>query len=313
MIQKAKAALLAMQRYSWEQGTAMQAFLEAGDMDMVIPMAFEAVYRSISDGRVAQIGESPAVTDPCSAGEGILEAYRVTQDETLKKGLENLLHWAIEEAPRSKKGVVYHVDNAPEIWADSMYMLPPFLAAAGEYEESLKQIYGYLDVLMDPETHLIHHMWDEGRKEFIRKDFWGTGGGWTIAGIARVIDALPEDYADDKKKLVEINKAILDAMLVYMREDGLFHDVLDEPSAFVETNCSQMLAYTIYRGVKSGWLSDDYLEAANKMRAAANAMVDTYGRVKGACGAPTFDKSGESPEANAFYILMETAARKCEE
>ena len=30
-VARAKIALLAMQRHSWEQGTAMQAFLEQGD------------------------------------------------------------------------------------------------------------------------------------------------------------------------------------------------------------------------------------------------------------------------------------------
>lgn len=311
MNSKVKIALLAMQRYSWEQGTAMQAFLEEGDMDVVIPMAYEAVYRSIPDGRTAQMGDSSAVTDPCATGEAILEAYRATGDEVLKDGLDRLVAWALHKAPRSKDGVVYHVVDEPEFWSDSFYMLPPFLAAVGEYEESLKQIYGYLDALMDPGTHLISHRWNEGKQEFIRQDFWSTGNGWTLAGIARVIDALPDSHADEKNKLIGLATAILDSVLSYMREDGLFYDVLDDPSTFVETNCSQMTAYTIYRGVRSGWLPEKYLDAANKMRAAAKRKTDTYGRVHGACGAPHFDKPGDSPEANAFAILMDTAAEKC--
>lgn len=307
---KEKIALLAMQRYSWEQGTAMQAFLEAGDMDVVIPMAYEAVYRSIPDGRTAQMGDSASVTDPCSTGEAILEAYRITGDEALKNGLEKLKNWALYTAPRSEKGIVYHVMDAPEFWSDSFYMLPPFLAAIEEYEESLKQIYGYLDALMDPETHLISHRWDEGKQEFIRQAFWSTGNGWALAGLARVIDVLPDSYGSEKKKLIDITVKILDSMLPYMREDGLFYDVLDDSTTFVETNCAQMTAYTIYRGIKSGWLSESYLDTANKMRSAAKKKTDKYGRVHGACGAPYFDKSGESPEANAFAILMDTAAEK---
>lgn len=308
---KVKIALLAMQRYSWEQGTAMQAFLEAGDMEVVIPMAYEAVYRGIPDGRAAQMGDSQAVTDPCATGEGILEAYRATKDETLKEGLDRLVRWALKDAPRSEKGIVYHLVNEPEFWSDSLYMLPPFLAAVGEYDESLKQIYGYLEALMDPETHLISHRWNEEKREFIRKAFWSTGNGWTLAGIARVIDALPDSYREEKRRLADTGKSILDSMLPYMRPDGLFYDVLDDPTSFVETNCSQMTAYTIYRAVKSGWLSEAYLDAANKMRAAAKKKTDQYGRVHGACGAPTFDKSGDSPEANAFAVLMEAAAEKC--
>ncbi|MDO4523427.1 MAG: glycoside hydrolase family 88 protein [Eubacteriales bacterium] len=311
MISKEKIALLAMQRYSWEQGTAMQAFLEAGDMDIVIPMAYEAVYRCASDGRVAQMGNDVAATDPCSTGEAILAAYQKTGDKTLEEGLERLTDWALSKAPRSEQGIVYHLIEEPEFWSDSFYMLPPFLAAIGEYEESLKQIYGYLDALMDEKTHLISHRWNEKDKKFIRKAFWGTGNGWALAGIARVIDALPDTYGDKKDKLVGIAGTILDSVLGYLREDGLFHDVLDDPSSFIETNCSQMAAYTIYRGVASGWLSDQYLDKANKMRNAAAGKTDIYGRVHDVCGAPYFESSGDSPEANAFAVLMNAAAEKC--
>lgn len=311
MNSKTKIALLAMQRYSWEQGTAMQAFLEAGDMDIVVPMAQEAVYRGIADGRTAQIGDNLAVTDPCSTGEGILEAYRATRDATLKEGLDKLKKWILQDAPRSKKGIVYHLTNEPEFWADSMYMLPPFLAAIGEYDECLKQIYGYLDALLDPQKHLVRHRWNEEKQIFINPAFWGGGNGWTLAGLARVIDLLPESYAEEKQKLIEIEKQILEEILPYLRPDGMFYDILDSDQSFAEINCSQMTAYTIYKGVGSGWLSKEYLNFADKMRAAANEKVDQYGRVQEACGAPTFDKSGAAPEANAFYILMETAAEKC--
>ena len=50
-VEKAARALLAMQRHSWEQGVAMQAFLEMGDMETVTAMAFESINRSLEDGR----------------------------------------------------------------------------------------------------------------------------------------------------------------------------------------------------------------------------------------------------------------------
>ena len=92
-----------------------------------------------------------------------------------------------------------------------------------------------------------------------------------------------------------------------MRPDGLFHDVVDDTNTFVETNLSQMLAYSIYKGVKSGWLKDSYLKSADKMRAGAHSKVDEYGVVQGACGSPLFDRSGTSTEAQAFLLMMEAA------
>ena len=61
-VEKAARALLAMQRHSWEQGVAMQAFLEMGDMETVTAMAFESINRSLEDGRAAVIGVTDGVT-----------------------------------------------------------------------------------------------------------------------------------------------------------------------------------------------------------------------------------------------------------
>lgn len=87
---RATIALLATQRHNWEHGTAMQAFLEAGRMDLVIPMAREAVYRQLPDGRPAGMEPLDGVVDPCACGEGILRAWQETGDKTLEKGLQAL-------------------------------------------------------------------------------------------------------------------------------------------------------------------------------------------------------------------------------
>lgn len=68
-----------------------------------------------------------------------------------------------------------------------------------------------------------------------------------------------------------------------------------------------MIAYGIFRGVKSGWISSNYLEKAEKMRKAAHAKVDELGFVQGACGAPWFDSPGRATESQAFFLLMEAA------
>jgi hypothetical protein len=56
MIEKVKRALLTMQRYSWEQGVAAQAFLELGETDTVVLMAKEAALRQREDGRLGVLG-----------------------------------------------------------------------------------------------------------------------------------------------------------------------------------------------------------------------------------------------------------------
>lgn len=107
----------------------------------------------------------------------------------------------------------------------------------------------------------------------------------------------------------EYLKSMLNGCLRYQHEDGFFHDILDDPTSFVETNAGQMFAYAIYRGVKSGYLNRTYLCYADKARAAAHSMVDELGFVRGVCGMPRFQAPGVAPEGQAFFILMEAAAR----
>lgn len=306
-------ALLAMQRHSWEQGVAMQAFLEMGDMETVTAMAFEAINRSLADGRAAVMGASTGVTDHCSVGEGLIRACEYTGNPFLCEGRKRLLHWALNGAPRSAEGIIYHLNITEEFWSDSFYMCPPYFAAEGLYDEALKQWNGYWDALFDKGTKLLCHKWDNRAGKYSRREHWGTGHGWTLASIPRMLEHLPaERYERERKKLIERGIVLLEALIPYMSPEGYFHDIVDAPESFVETNLSQMTAYFIYRGIHGGWLADSYKLYADKMRQAANAKIDQLGFIADVCGAPGFDKPGYSPEGQAFYILMETAAKRCE-
>ena len=106
-------------------------------------------------------------------------------------------------------------------------------------------------------------------------------------------------------------REVLDGCLAHRRADALFHNIVDAPDSFVETNLSQMLAYTIYRGIQAGWLQQSYLAAADEMRAAARRKVDEYGYVQDVCGATNFNKPGRATEGQAFFLRMEAAHRDC--
>ena len=306
MTDRVKRALLAMQRYNWEQGVTAQAFLEAGDTDVAIALAIEGANRQNTDGRCCHLGDSTAVTDPCAVGEALIFAYEQTDDPFLCTARDKLLHWALHDAPRNQQGVVYHFLHGQLIWVDSMYMLPPFLARAGAYDEAMRQMDGYWDVLYNEDNGLLSHQWSDAEHRFLRKDAWAVGNGWAMAGMARVIAMLPEEHPG-RRRLISRVKQLIDAALPHQMEDGAFHDVLNDPSTFREVNFAQMLAYTIYRGVQGGWLDAALLPYAEKARAAALAEVDAYGLVRNVCGAPSFDKPGVAPEGQAFHVLMEAA------
>jgi len=306
-VQKVKQALLTMQRAAWEQGVAAQAFLEWGDSDIVVLMAHDAVVRQFEDGRLAMLGTDHAVTDPAANGEPLLYAAQITQNPMYRDAAQRMLDYLLHHAPKTARGVLHHITNQPQVWIDSMYMAPPFLAVAGQPREAVRQIDGMRDLLWDREKRLFSHIWDDGQQQFARKDHWGVGNGWAAAGMTRVIRALPEEMAEERARLIGYVREVLDGCLVYQRPDGLFHDIVDDPESFIETNLAQMLAYTIYRGIQEGWLEASYREAADRMRSAARAKVDEYGLVQDVCGSPTFLLPGTASEGQAFFLLMEIA------
>ncbi|MFC2137328.1 glycoside hydrolase family 88 protein [Bacteroidota bacterium] len=306
-IEKVKRAMLCMQRNAWEQGVASHALIDLNEEELTNLFAKEAILWQHKDGRLGVLYGDETSTDPASNGEAVLISAELFKDESMKIAGEKMLNYLINKAPKTNDGILYHRKDSKQLWIDSMYMAPPFLAIAGKYKEAVFQIQGIRKILFNSNDKLYSHIWDDDKKQFIRKEYWGSGNGWTAAGITRTLKYLPVDFSSEKEELIYYLQEIIDSCLTYIRDDGLFHDIVNDSNSFIETNLSQMLAYSIYIGIKNSWLNNSYYEFAEKMRAAANKKVDEFGYVKGVCGAPYFDKPGISVEGQAFYLLMEAA------
>jgi unsaturated rhamnogalacturonyl hydrolase len=309
LIEKVKNAMLCMQRASWEQGVAMQGLIEIGDTLCAVNMAREAVLRRKPDGRLSMVGSDWNVSDPASNGPGVLFAYRVTGDESYRKAAEAQYRYLLLPSSRTPKGFIRHNSATMQIWSDNAFMAFPFLAMMGDIREAVRQIEGMRESLWDKDARLFRHIWDEEKKKFDDRSHWGGGNGWNAAAMAQVIDLLPDGQEADRRRVAGYAKELIDECLARMRPDGFFYDKIDEAN-FVETNLGQMLAYTIYRGVRAGWLDKSYLQAADRMREAARSKIDRHGYIRGASGSPSFDRPGTSTECQAFFLMMEGARRK---
>jgi len=310
VVEKARNAMLAMQRASWEQGTAIQAMIECADFDMLRLLVNEALLRQTPDGRTCMLGSNNNVTDPVAAGYGILKCHELFGDEKYQQAADRLYNYCKNIAPRNDSGVVYHVNNSREIWSDSLYMLPPFLAAYGDYDECLKQIRGYRACLWNADQKLYAHRWSDDQNSFINAKFWGGGNGWAAASFSIIYELLPADQQAYKTEIVTYLTELLDGLQTTVRPDGLFNDFVGEPDSFVETNLSQMAAFAIFKSVKTGAIDTKYLEFARKMKEGALSKVDEYGYVQGAAGSPFFNSPGTSTEAQAFLLMMLAAEQK---
>jgi rhamnogalacturonyl hydrolase YesR len=308
-VEKVKTAMLCMQRYSWEQGTAMQGMLEIGDTSSLLIMAREAIQRESPDGRLSMVGSEMNIADPGVNGPGVLAAYNITGEEKYLNAARALHTYLRRPEARNSFGVIYHNNKSDVIFSDNMFMVAPFLALMGDYDGALFQIEGIRDLLWNEEAKLFHHIGIQETGEFKDPSFWGGGNGWCAAAMAQVIDILPEERNSERQKLIGYCQDLLDGCLVHQLPSGLLYDKITEPN-FEESTLPAMLAYAIYTGLRSGWLDTSYQEPADKMRLAVYAQVDGFGLVQNASKAPRFNTPGTSPEGQAFFLMMEGAYRK---
>ena len=311
--ERAARSMLAMQRYSWEQGVCAQALYEAGRKELWIPMAYDAVKRQAADGRLGLAGSDAAVSDPASNGEVCLRAYEETGQSLYLVSARKMLEYLEIRAPRTKDGIICHnlisFDDhysAFQLWIDGLYMVPPFLAAAGNIPEAVKQIRGYIRWLFDEESGLFFHIVDTADGRFVRKKRWATGNGWALMGLARVIESAKalrqESLITD---LPAFLRRLLKSMLRYQLPDGRFHDILDEPESFTDGTSAMMMAAVVFRGVLHGYIDPSCSEAAEAAYQTVSEKVDQFGLVREVCGCPDFTAEGTSAEAQAAFIMAD--------
>lgn len=316
-IEKVTRAMLCMERYPWEQGEASQALLELGDYENAYLMAHDAVLRQSLDGRlgttfyrdhVAMFGDTTTVTDAVNNGQAVLYFAEKNGDESFMEAARKQIDFLKNTAPRAKNGAISHVLDHPQVWVDSIHHCPPFLAQMGEYDEAVHQIKAMRDLVYDPETKLMYHVWDDVEEKYVNPDFWGIGMGLALMGMVKTVHYLKDEKQKDEIKAYA--RELLDALLQYQDESGMFHNIVNDPDTFLEADLSQEVACAIYSGIYQGWIPQSYQQQADHMRKMAQGCVDEHGFVRNVCGTPTFAELSVSVEAQAMFLQMEASAIK---
>lgn len=319
VIEKIKQALLCMQRLAWEQGVSMRAFFEQGDLELGILHAKEAVHRQVDDGRMALAGETISSPDPGANGIPVLWAYNLTKDPAFLDSARKMAQYYLEAAPRTSDGILthftygYYDGDKPltaVIMVDGIYHLAPFLAATGHPDMAMKQIRGFKKLLYNETDHVYHQQWDTRLHDFRRKAYWGGGNGWVVCALAWTYELLPAAMQAEKEELKQHMEELVAGMLSFQRSDGHFYDVLDDPNTPTELTSGLMLAFSLYEAVRCGMLDDSYLPHADQILALAFDNVDEYGILHGVADAPTFERIGTSPEAQAFLLMADAAQKR---
>lgn len=167
-------------------------------------------------------------------------------------------------------------------WIDDVWMINSLQVQA--YRITGKLIYleraametdAYLKKLQQP-NGLFHH----GENAPF---FWGRGNGWVASGLAELLSVLPEENTY-YISILDGYKKMMNALLKYQSEDGMWRQLIDNGEAWKETSSTAMFGYAITVGVKLGILpEDEFKKAYEKAWDSLTEYINEDGKVTEVC------------------------------
>ena len=229
--------------------------------------------------------------DRIAVGQMYLDVY----SEKKEPGIIDHLKWVLDAHLRRKPQADVRFDGNPYArewwsWCDALFMAPPTFVkmyeATGEKE--------YLEYAIEHWLTTIGYLWDKEENLIYRDDrffdqrtpsgqkvFWSRGNGWVFAGLARMLDVIPEDHPK-RALFVEQFKGMAEKLAGIQGKDGMWRPSLLDVEAFPqpETSGSAFFCYGMLWGMNKGLLSRDEFEpVAVKAWNALKQQVNDEGRL----------------------------------
>ncbi len=237
------------------------------------------------DGEIRTYKLSDQNLDMLNSGNVLLYLYPKTKEERFLTALKTLRS-QIDTQPRTPDGGFWHKKRyTQQMWLDGLYMGEPFYAhytqmfSEGEkakeaYDDIVHQFELIQEHAYDPKTGLLYHGWDSSKNQkWANKEtgtspnFWSRAMGWYGMAMVDVLDYLPEDHKG-REKIIKYLNQFAEAVTKYQDKDsGLWYQVLDQGDRegnYLEASGSSMFTYTFAKGVKKGYLPQEYLQVAEK-------------------------------------------------
>lgn len=348
-IRQVTTNLKSVAKASWELGTAAEALTELSwpalsvfnadafppphvltpslNASDVLSIAIRTVSsKPPGSTTLALVENDGAVGDPASIGIAVLLANWTKTDpnnDAFSWAAGQQLDYLLNHAPRTPQGAISHRSDQVQLWADFVYMAPPFIAYFGALQgdkggASLLQVAYeqcslYRDALRDSNglwKHIVLGSWQDTRH-------WGTGNAWAAAGMLRVLQTLvhsPQSHSF-KTQAADLTSWIQEIIVnswKYQVDNGTLLNVIDDPTSFADSSSTALLASVTYR---MAVITNDtsLIPNANKALQVVNASITADGWLRNLVDPYTFNTPvvppGNSPEGLAFVLLLHAAWR----
>ena len=175
-----------------------------------------------------------------------------------------------KKVARAKEVMGYEADSKANDywwWADALYMVMPVmtkmykLTGDTKYLRKLYENICYSDsIMLDKETGLYFrdgkYVYPKHQTANGKKDFWARGDGWVLAGLAKVLQDMPETYVRQPfffEKYVNLARGV---KKLQQPEGHWTRSMMDPRQApGYETSGTAFFCYGLLWGVNNGYLS----------------------------------------------------------
>ncbi|TFK94724.1 hypothetical protein K466DRAFT_579793 [Polyporus arcularius HHB13444] len=342
---KVKANLAQIATHSWEIGTQLETLLElewpelsvfGGDIppSTRLPSSDTAadvfaktaeIVPNITDIPGPLINGDGAVGDPASLGVPVLLTNwtRTDRNNKFSVAASNQLNYLLNDAPRTEDGAISHRTDQVQLWADFVYMAPPFIAYYGALQggsvgaELLQFAYTqcklYRKYLRDDSglwKHIVLGNWTD-------TTHWGTGNAWAAAGMLRVLETIrrsseADNMLSERLELTSWINEILTSAWTFQQTNGTLLNYLDQPGSFADSSSTALLGAVTYRmAALTGDLT--HVSSADDAFSVIKASLTDDGWLLNTVDPLTFNTpsvpGSYSPEGQAFVLLLHSAWR----
>lgn len=141
----------------------------------------------------------------------------------------------------------------------------------------------YLDIitglLLGADTQQPDGLWWHARSA---PHYWGRGNAFAALGFAETLSYLPETDAR-REKLLERHLAHLQGLRAHQDASGMWRQVIDHPESYLEHTATSMIGCAITRGLRRGWLEDEWLAVAESAWRGAAERIGPAGQLEHTC------------------------------
>ena len=112
--------------------------------------------------------------------------------------------------------------------------------------------------------------------------YWGRGNGFAAMGLTETLSYLPESHAS-RPAIMAMYLRLIQSLRRLQRPSGLLPQVLDFPGSYDEFTAACMMGYAMARGLRLGWLPDDFRSPVELAWQGVSERIDDVGNVVDAC------------------------------